>query len=167
MIATLLALSFAAAAPQPVEQHIVPAADTRTVADGEMGAMDRFFPFNIDGVDKRVDDAFLLTLIGEMCLPFGGLWMPLLVMKDAPEINTDIIISWLVPVLVTYAGVVLTSWTVVCWIPVWIVGGWVTTNATLKAYDRALKGKSIGGNAKKARYGKDEEAPGLEFAMAY
>ncbi len=106
---------------------------------------DRFFALSLGDVDPRVESAWIPTMLATLFLPFGALWMPLLLLDNRPELTGDVVTSFAVPYASTYVGMVLTSWTCVG-IPIsWIAGSIATTNATLAAWDRAYKGNPIGG----------------------
>ncbi|MBI1944094.1 MAG: hypothetical protein HYS27_00275 [Deltaproteobacteria bacterium] len=142
----------------------------------EMDFMERYFPFGInDGAAEPVQKNFMFVhLLG--CLPLGGLWAPLLLYpsEGRPELGSDQLISYLIPFAITW-GAVVGIWVVAvipsiiipfcgfigcigC--PIGVAGWWVSNNASMNAWDRAYKGKSITALPPESR-------PSAAVAMAY
>jgi hypothetical protein len=142
--------------------------DASPIAGVDDDFMGRFFPFSVnEGAAKPVaDNVVLVHVLG--CLPFGGLWAPLVVYpsEGKPQLASDQLISWLVPFGITIGAVFLIN--AIFWIPsfifppcallgcislpVGIAGWWVSNNASMNAWDRAYKGRPIA------------QAPGLDAA---
>lgn len=132
----------------------------------ELDFMERYAPFNInDGAAEPVQKNFMFVhLLG--CLPLGGLWAPLLLYPTAgrPELGTDQLISYLIPMAITWGAVV--GFSVVAWVPAFffppcgligclgcplgLAGWWVSNNASMNAWDRAYKGRPLAENAARA-----------------
>jgi len=97
----------------------------------ELGVMEKYFPFGLaDNVSPEIQDIFILTLVLNL-LPAGGLWGPLLLLKNPPKIGSDVIVSYLVPAAV--------GWVTSCFligIPIYL---YIAPVAALNAYDRAIK----------------------------
>jgi hypothetical protein len=123
----------------------------------------RFFPFALsDDAEQPVRDGFILSQVlgiccGGVCL--GNLWGPLLAVKGG-EINTDVVVSFLVPWLVTWGvstaaalvlGLVTGGVGGILVLPITLVGSYLTTNATLMAMDRNLKSKNGPAPPKRSR----------------
>lgn len=77
------------------------AAEEQAESSGDMcdpEFMDHYFPFVLpDGLSEPVDEIVVLTFVLNI-LPFGALWAPLILLPDdAPDINTDILLSALIP----------------------------------------------------------------------
>lgn len=142
----------------------------------EMGMMERFAPFTLnDGAAEPVDKNFILVhVLG--CLPLGGLWAPLLLYpsEGRPELGSDQLLSYLIPFAATWVAV-MAVWAAAlipsfffppcgfigcigC--PVGLAGWWVSNNASMNAWDRAYKGKSIAAAPPR-------RAPDAAVAMAY
>lgn len=142
----------------------------------EMDFMERYAPFGInDGAAEPVQKNFMFVhLLG--CLPLGGLWAPLLLYpsEGRPELGSDQLISYLIPFAITWGAVV--AFSMVAWVPaiffppcgllgclgcpVGLAGWWVSNNASMNAWDRAYKGRSIAGLP-------PEPSGGTAVAMAY
>ncbi|MFH1809951.1 MAG: hypothetical protein ABIJ09_14495 [Pseudomonadota bacterium] len=60
--------------------------------------MEQYFPLSLnDGLHEAVEDIKVMTFVLNI-LPFGGLWGPLVTLPDdQPEINSDILLSALIP----------------------------------------------------------------------
>lgn len=135
-------------------------------SSGQMpGMWDRFFTFSINNnADQRVKDALILTVILNIVLPFGSLWGPMVIIDDAPSINSDILISWLVPTITA-------NLTAVCLVGIPIALCSVPV-ASLNAYDRAIKARDRKGSANQPsdapkRLLPVNHRPRLSGAMAY
>lgn len=141
----------------------------------EVDFMERYFPFSVnDGAAEPVEkNIFMVHLLG--CLPLGGLWAPLLLYpsEGRPELGTDQLISYLIPMAITW-GAVVAIWVAVaipsfiipfCWFvgcvgcPVGVAGWYLSNNASMNAWDRAYKGKPISARGRKP--------DGTAVAMAY
>lgn len=111
--------------------QLAPVADEAPAADGELGFFEHYFPFGLrDDASQEIKDIFILTLVLNL-LPAGGIWAPLILLKNPPKIGMDVIISWLVPAAVG----AFTSWCLIG-IPIWL---YIAPVAALNAYDRAIK----------------------------
>lgn len=142
----------------------------------ELGMMERFAPFTVtdDAVKPVKDNLILVHVLG--CLPLGGLWAPLLLYpsEGRPELGSDQLLSYLIPFAATWVAVmaiwvaaIIPSFVIpFCGFigclgcPVAIAGWWVSNNASMNAWDRAYKGKSIAGLP-------PDPHPGSAVAMAY
>src|SRR5262249_8591335 len=102
-------------------------------ADEELGFVDRFFGFGVgEGVDKRIDEnGTVLTILGFL-LPVGPVWVPMLILPEEgrPKINSDIVISWLVPELISLPGYI-------CLCVPGLILHYMSGQAALRAWDRA------------------------------
>lgn len=129
---TLIALGSVSATAQASQspdarwQHVQ--ADTLC----EPGTMGQMFPFSMnDGMQKEVADIATMTYVLNI-LPFGGLWGPLALLPEGhPEITSDQVISYLVPVI---GGGVL--FCLVIGLP---IAFYIAPTASLNAWDRAYK----------------------------
>ncbi|MCC7074228.1 MAG: hypothetical protein IT383_23160 [Deltaproteobacteria bacterium] len=142
----------------------------------ELDFMARYFPFSVNenAAAPVKDNLFMLHLLG--CLPLGGLWAPLVLYpsEGRPELGTDQLLSYLIPVAITW-GAVVGIWVVVaipsiiipfCGLggcvgcPIGLAGWYLSNNASMNAWDRAYKGKPIAAVPRGS-------SPGTAVAMAY
>ncbi|MBN2357845.1 MAG: hypothetical protein JXR83_00230 [Deltaproteobacteria bacterium] len=122
-----------ALASDTVAQQPTAVADEQQPAESgqELGVMEHYFPFGLsENANQEIKDIFILTLVLNL-LPAGGLWGPLLLLKNPPKIESDVIVSYLVPAAVGY----VTSCFIIG-IPIYL---YIAPVAALNAYDRAIK----------------------------
>ena len=106
--------------------------------------VEQYLAFQISPVaSKQVQDGLVLShVIGYVCFPVcGGLWGPLIGVKDS-QMTGDVFVSWLLSGVLWAAIGVVVSITVVGAL-FFLAAPYLTTTATLNAIDRDIKKRGL------------------------